>query len=61
MMSFESKSRRRAALANPEIAAKFGDLSVTLVESSPGELGKHVQAKLAKWAPVIKASGAQLD
>jgi tripartite-type tricarboxylate transporter receptor subunit TctC len=50
-----------AALANPEIAAKLQDLSVTLVGSSPEQLAAHVQAELAKWAPVVKASGAQLD
>ena len=50
-----------AALADPELAAKLKDLSVTVVGSSPEELASHVQAELAKWAPVVKASGAHLD
>jgi len=50
-----------AALADPEIAAKLKDLSTTVVGSTPEQLATHVQAELAKWAPVVKASGAQLD
>jgi tripartite-type tricarboxylate transporter receptor subunit TctC len=50
-----------AALADPEIAAKLEDLSVTVVGSTPEQLAAHVQDELAKWAPVVKASGAQLD
>ena len=50
-----------AALADPEVAAKLKDLSTTVVGSTPEELASHVQAELAKWAPVVRASGAQLD
>ena len=50
-----------AALADPEIAAKLKDLSTIVVGSTPEQLATHVQAELAKWAPVVKASGAQLD
>ena len=50
-----------AALKDPKVAAKLKDLSVTSVGSTPEELAAHVQAELAKWAPVVKASGAQLD
>jgi tripartite-type tricarboxylate transporter receptor subunit TctC len=51
----------RAAVKDPEIAAKLKDLSATPVGSTPEELAAHVQAELAKWAPVVEASGAQLD
>jgi tripartite-type tricarboxylate transporter receptor subunit TctC len=50
-----------AALADPEIAAKLKDLSAMVVGSTPEELATHVQAEIAKWAPIVKASGAQLD
>jgi tripartite-type tricarboxylate transporter receptor subunit TctC len=50
-----------AALADPGIAAKLKDLSTTVVGSTPEQLAAHVQAELTKWAPVVKASGAQLD
>jgi tripartite-type tricarboxylate transporter receptor subunit TctC len=51
----------RAAVQDPEIAAKLKDLSATPVGSTPEELAAHVKAELAKWAPVVEASGAQLD
>ena len=50
-----------AALADREVAAKLKDLSTTVVGSTPEELASHVQAELAKWAPVVRASGAQLN
>jgi tripartite-type tricarboxylate transporter receptor subunit TctC len=51
----------RAAVKDPEIAAKLKDLSATPVGSTPEELAAHVEAELAKWAPVVEASGARLD
>ncbi len=50
-----------AALADPQVAAKLKDLSATIAGTTPDELAKHVQAELIKWAPIVKASGAQLD
>ncbi len=50
-----------AAVEDPETTARLEELSITPVGSTPEELAAHVEAELAKWAPVIKASGAQLD
>jgi tripartite-type tricarboxylate transporter receptor subunit TctC len=50
-----------AAVKDPEVTAKLEDLSATPVGSTPEELAAHVEAELAKWAPIVKASGAQLD
>lgn len=50
-----------AALREPEVNARLEELSVTPVGSSPEELAAHVQAELAKWAPIIEQSGVQLD
>lgn len=49
------------ALAGPEVAARLKDLSTSVVGSTPEQLAQHVQAELAKWGPVVKASGAQID
>lgn len=49
------------ALADPEVQAKLQGFGATVVASTPDELAAHVQAELAKWAPVVKASGAQID
>jgi tripartite-type tricarboxylate transporter receptor subunit TctC len=50
-----------AALADAGVAAKLKDLSATTVGSTPEQLATHVGAELAKWAPIVKASGARLD
>lgn len=50
-----------AALADPEVAATLGELGATTVGSTPEGLAAHVRAELAKWAPIVKASGARLD
>jgi tripartite-type tricarboxylate transporter receptor subunit TctC len=50
-----------AAVEDPEVAAKLVDLSATPLGSTPEALAAHVRAELAKWAPIVKASGARLD
>ena len=50
-----------AAVKDPEVTAKLEDLSATPVGSTPEELAAHVEAELAKWAPIVKASGTRLD
>lgn len=49
------------AVADPEVKAKLADFSAEVVGSTPEELGAHVKAELAKWAPIVKASGAKVD
>jgi tripartite-type tricarboxylate transporter receptor subunit TctC len=34
--------------------------SAKAVGSTPDRLAAHVQAELAKWAPIVKESGAQI-
>jgi tripartite-type tricarboxylate transporter receptor subunit TctC len=49
------------AVSDPAVKAKLAEFGATVVGSSPEELVQHVQAELAKWAPVVKASGARID
>ena len=49
------------ALADPSVSARLTDLSATVVGSTPEELAAHVTSELAKWAPVVRDSGASLD
>ncbi|MDF2995778.1 MAG: tripartite tricarboxylate transporter substrate binding protein [Xanthobacteraceae bacterium] len=49
------------ALADPQVQARLAEFSAIVVGSTPEELATHVKAELAKWAPIVKASGAQLD
>jgi tripartite-type tricarboxylate transporter receptor subunit TctC len=50
-----------AALADPAVTTKLQGFGATVVASTPAALGEHVKAELAKWEPVVKASGAQID
>jgi len=49
------------SLASPKVQARLADFSAVTVGSTPEALGAHVKAELAKWAPIVKASGARLD
>ena len=49
------------AVGDPAVKAKLADLGASTVGSTPTALGEHVQSELAKWAPIVKASGAQID
>jgi len=49
------------AIAHPDTKARLAELSATTVGSTPEELAAHVTKELAKWAPIVKASGAQID
>ncbi|MDI4655300.1 Bug family tripartite tricarboxylate transporter substrate binding protein [Xanthobacter autotrophicus] len=49
------------AVADPAVKARLADLSAVSVGSTPAQLADHVKAELAKWAPVVKASGASVN
>jgi tripartite-type tricarboxylate transporter receptor subunit TctC len=49
------------AVADPDVQAKLKDVGAVPKGSTPDELASHVKAELAKWAPIVKASGAQID
>ncbi|MGK9165389.1 tripartite tricarboxylate transporter substrate binding protein [Inquilinus limosus] len=46
------------AVKDPALQPRLAEVSATVVGSTPDELGKHVTAELAKWAPIVEASGA---
>lgn len=49
------------ALQDPDVIARMGQLSASIVASTPEEQATHVKAELAKWEPIVKASGVQMD
>lgn len=51
----------RVALADPEVSASLRRHGVEPSPSSPEELGRFIRDETAKWAPVIRASGATVD
>lgn len=49
------------ALKDPAVIARMDEFSATIVGSTPEDLGKHVTAELAKWAPIVKSANIQMD
>ncbi|HYA07636.1 MAG TPA: tripartite tricarboxylate transporter substrate-binding protein, partial [Xanthobacteraceae bacterium] len=49
------------ALADPGMQAKFAELGGTLIPGTPEDFGKIVADETAKWAPVVKATGATAE
>jgi tripartite-type tricarboxylate transporter receptor subunit TctC len=50
-----------AAVNDPMVKAKLAESSAVVVGSTPEELAAHVKSELAKWLPIVKDSGAQID
>jgi tripartite-type tricarboxylate transporter receptor subunit TctC len=48
-----------AALADPNVKARLGDLGATVVAGSPAEFAKFMAEETEKWAKVVKFSGAK--
>jgi tripartite-type tricarboxylate transporter receptor subunit TctC len=48
-------------LKDPDILARFKQLSTDPVGNSPEEFGAFVKAELEKYARIIKAAGIKLD
>ncbi|RPI46599.1 MAG: tripartite tricarboxylate transporter substrate binding protein [Betaproteobacteria bacterium] len=49
------------ALAAPDMRQKLAQTGVNVETSTPEQLGKHLQAEVAKWAKVIKAAGIPIN
>ncbi|MCW8085397.1 Bug family tripartite tricarboxylate transporter substrate binding protein [Sabulicella glaciei] len=50
-----------AALAMPLVAARFRELGITPVGSSPGEFAAFVASETARWGAVARAANIRLD
>lgn len=48
-------------LADPVLRTRLTDLSATAVGSGPEAATRHIAAELAKWAPIVRATGVTLD
>ncbi|MGQ4273572.1 Bug family tripartite tricarboxylate transporter substrate binding protein [Terrihabitans sp. B22-R8] len=49
------------AISDERTKARLAEFSATVVTSTPEELAKHVKTELAKWAPIVKQSGAKIE
>jgi tripartite-type tricarboxylate transporter receptor subunit TctC len=45
----------------PEFVKRMTDLGYGIVASSPEEMAAMARTELARWAPIVKASGAKVD
>ena len=49
------------ALARPDVQERFAKLSLEPGGGSPADLQKLQEAEVARWAPVVKASGFKAE
>ena len=49
------------ALNSPDLRKKLEDQGLNVTPGSSEEFGKLIKADIAKWAPVVKDSGAKVD
>jgi len=45
----------------PEFVKRMTDLGYNLIPSTPEEMAAMNKAELARWAPIVKSSGAKID
>jgi tripartite-type tricarboxylate transporter receptor subunit TctC len=50
-----------AALADPNMKARFADLGGTVLPGSPSDFAKLIAAETEKWAKVIRAANIKAD
>jgi tripartite-type tricarboxylate transporter receptor subunit TctC len=50
-----------AVLADPKMQARLAELGASVLAGSPADLGKLIVDETAKWAKVVKISGAKPD
>jgi tripartite-type tricarboxylate transporter receptor subunit TctC len=50
-----------AGIADPKISARLTDLGGIMLPGSPADFGKLIAGETAKWAKVVKFSGAKAN
>jgi len=49
------------AAKSPEFVKRMTDLGYNLIPSTPEEMAAMNRAELARWAPIVRSSGAKID
>lgn len=49
------------AMKDPEVVKRFADQGMQAFASTPAQFGSFMQAEIAKWGPLVKASGASIE
>lgn len=50
-----------AALARPEVRDRLANIGMDAVTSTPEQFAAFIAAEIAKWTPLVKASGAKAE
>jgi len=50
----------RKSVQSPEFRERLGQMGAEPVGGTPADMAAHIKAEMAKWAPVVEASGARL-
>jgi tripartite-type tricarboxylate transporter receptor subunit TctC len=50
-----------AALKAPDVAERLAAMGAQAAPTTPAEFGRIVRSEIARWAPVVKASGATIN
>jgi tripartite-type tricarboxylate transporter receptor subunit TctC len=48
-------------LNSPDLRKKLEDQGLNVTPTSSDEFGRMIKADIAKWAPVVRDSGAKVD
>jgi tripartite-type tricarboxylate transporter receptor subunit TctC len=51
----------RAILRQPDVKEVLGAQGIEIIASTPAEFGAYIRTELAKWAAVVRKSGAKVD
>jgi tripartite-type tricarboxylate transporter receptor subunit TctC len=46
---------------SPEFIKRMTDLGYSIIAGSPDDMAAMIKTELARWAPIVKASGAKVD
>jgi tripartite-type tricarboxylate transporter receptor subunit TctC len=49
------------AAKSPEFVKRMTDLGYNIIPGTPDDMASMLKAELARWAPIVKASGAKVD
>ena len=46
---------------SPEFVKRMGDLGYNMIGSTPEQMSEMIKQEIARWTPIVKASGAKVD